>query len=69
MDRGEYESAETDLTNAVKLDPKNGIYRYQRGMARSARGEVSGARGDLSKALQLGYDNHMVQSALDSLNS
>ena len=69
IDGGDYESAESDLTNAVTLDPNNGIYRYHRGMARLTRGEVSGAKRDLSKSLELGYSNDKLPTTLKSLNS
>ena len=54
--KGEYDQAIADFTEAIRLDPDNADIYHDRGLAYGKKGDESKSQADLSKAKELGYE-------------
>ena len=54
-DKGDYDSAIADLTQAIRFDPKNAHAYYFRGKVYQAKGQRAAAERDFAEAKRLGY--------------
>jgi tetratricopeptide (TPR) repeat protein len=65
MKKGNYDSAITDYTEAIRLDPRN-TYGYSwRGQAHEKQGNVKAACADYKKALELESQNYFAKEMRD----
>ncbi len=62
--KGEYAKAIADLTEAVRLDPKNAKAYDNRGLAFQQKGEKAKAEEDFARAKELGYEHLVSPSKL-----
>jgi len=52
-DKGDYDKAIVDYTEAIEIDPKNAIAYYSRGNAWAAKGDYDKAIADFTEAIDL----------------
>jgi Flp pilus assembly protein TadD len=53
MQKGEYDKAIADYTEALRLDPKNSIFYSDRGYAYGQKGDTARANADYARAREL----------------
>jgi tetratricopeptide (TPR) repeat protein len=48
--KGDYDRAIADYSEATKLDPKNAVALYDRGLAKQKKGDPAGGASDIAAA-------------------
>ncbi len=68
-DKGDYDRAIADYTQAIKLDPKHAYAYYNRGVAYKNLGQTNRAIQEYRRALELDPDLQLAKDALKRLGA